>query len=243
MKTLLRCFLSTICIFSVFFADLALSASNFETSSELTTLYRAARKVISDNQALINTADVADKGLSGEAVVQKTLTNYQAQTGTMLEMSTLTEAQAAMLKAVREVMDENQALINEQGVGFKGFLPAVFARHVATSFSEKMDGQMTIKLTAPKAYVRNRSNRPDKWEANIIESMFKASSYEKGKPFAEEQQVKGKAAYRFILPEYYGASCLGCHGEPKGTKDITGGKREGGKLNELGGAISLTIFK
>ena len=52
----------------------------------------------------------------------------------------------------------------------------------------------------------------------------------------------GKQAYRLILPEYYKQSCLACHGQPKGAIDITGGKKEGGRLGELGGAISVVIF-
>ncbi|MZG53965.1 MAG: DUF3365 domain-containing protein [Nitrospinae bacterium] len=53
---------------------------------------------------------------------------------------------------------------------------------------------------------------------------------------------KGKDAFRLILPEYYKQACLNCHGEPKGSKDITGGKKEGSKLGELGGAISFAIY-
>ena len=49
-------------------------------------------------------------------------------------------------------------------------------------------------------------------------------------------------AFRLLIPEYYGKSCLGCHGEPKGERDITGGKKEGGRLGELGGAISVSIY-
>ena len=30
---------------------------------------------------------------------------------------------------------------------------------------------------------------------------------------------------------------------PKGERDITGGKKEGGQLGELGGAISVLIFQ
>jgi len=102
---------------------------------------------------------------------------------------------------------------------------------------------MKMELTAPKNYVRNRANRPDKWEHNVIESKFRDAAYMKGASFFESVSYKGRDAYRFILPEYYKASCLGCHGEPKGEKDITGGKKEGGKLGELGGAISLVIYE
>jgi len=235
--------LPIIFIIALLLPEISFALSKDDISKELTTLYRAARKVISDNQGHINKVDIGHKGLSGKAVSAMALENYTKASGKKLVLSKLTDAQQNMLTAVKEIMDENQDLINEEGVGFKGFLPAIFARQVATRFSSKMSGKMKIKLTAPKKYVRNRANRPDKWEHNVIETMFKSADYQKGMPFSEQANVKGKAAYRFLLPEYYGPSCLGCHGEPKGERDISGGKKEGGVLGELGGAISLIIFQ
>ncbi|HLD68746.1 MAG TPA: DUF3365 domain-containing protein [Pseudomonas sp.] len=217
------------------------------TSKDLTLIFRAARKVISDSQDLINDASKGDKGLSPTAVIEQTKVNYKVAAGKDLDLSDdgspAAKARTALLDAVQTTMSEAQPLINEQGKGFKGFLPAVFGGRVATNFSAAMTGTFAIKLTAPKAYVRNRANRPDEWENNVIETMFKQASYEKGKAYAETVAVKGKPAYRYILPEYYGPSCLSCHGDPKGEIDISGGKKEGGKLDELGGAISLIIYQ
>lgn len=50
------------------------------------------------------------------------------------------------------------------------------------------------------------------------------------------------AACRFILSEHYGQSCLVCHGGPKGETDISDGRKEGGVLAKLGGAISKIIY-
>lgn len=226
----------------------ALAADDVEaTGKDLTLIFRSARKVISDNQDLINDASKGDKGLSAAAVIEQTKVNYQAAAGTALNLtddgSPTAKARAALINAVQATMDEAQALINEPGKGFKGFLPAVFGGRVASNFSAAMAGTFAIKLTAPKAYVRNRANRPDEWEDKVIETMFKQPGYEKGKAYGEAVPVKGKAAYRYILPEYYGPSCLACHGDPKGEVDITGGKKEGAKLDELGGAISLIIYQ
>lgn len=225
----------------------ALAADNEALGKELTTLFRAARKVISDNQDLINDASKGNKGLPGDKVVELTKSNFQQAAGAPLNLkndgSVEAKARLAMIAAVREVMSEAQPLINEQGKGFKGFLPAVFAARVAGKFSQAMGGKITIKLTAPKAYLRNRANRPDDWESKVIETMFKSPSYARGKPYFETTTVAGKPSYRYILPEYYGPSCLACHGEPKGATDISGGKKEGAKLDELGGAISLVIVQ
>lgn len=213
-------------------------------SKEMTTMFRSARGVISKNQKHINNADIGDKGLSGDAVVAKAKENYKAATGNDFTIGegNKGEAQQAMLQAIIDTMNKAQPLINEQGKGFKGFLPAIFARQVATNFTSNMDGKAVIKLTAPKSYVRNRKNRPDDWESSVIEDKFKDAGYEKGKPFQENTTHKGKQAFRYILPEYYNESCLSCHGGTKGDRDITGGKMEGGKLGELGGAISLVLY-
>ena len=122
-----RC-LSILCCIVILMPDISYAKSQDETSQDLTTLYRAARKVISDNQAHINKVDIADKGLSGKAVSAMALDNYTNATGNKLSLTSLSFAEQAMIAAVKEVMDENQDLINEKDVGFKGFLPAIFAR-------------------------------------------------------------------------------------------------------------------
>ncbi|PCJ99344.1 MAG: histidine kinase [Zetaproteobacteria bacterium] len=233
-------------VIGAFSAPAAFASTNEEIAKDMATLFRSARGVIAKNQKHINDPEVGDKGLSADVVVTKALENYKNATGHDLEIVAGTQSGTflqAELDAIRSVMDENQDLINEKGKGFKGFLPAIFAAHVASKTSETLAGKAEIKLTAPKEFVRNRKNRPDKWEHNIIETMFKSPDHPKDKTFSENTEKKGKKAFRFILPEYYKEGCLGCHGEPKGELDITGGKKEGGKLGQLGGAISVTIYE
>ena len=228
-------------------AQAALSKKDkVDIGTEITTIYRAARGVIAKNQKLINDASKGDKGLTADVVIAKTKENYKKATGKDFKMaptgSLKEETQTALLNSIKEVMNNAQPLINEKGKGLKGFLPAIFAKQMGDGFNKNINGKAYIKLTAPKNYVRNRANRPDKWEANIIESKFKDPGYEKNKVFVGDAKHKGKPAFRLILPEYYKEACLNCHGEPKGSKDITGGKKEGGKLGELGGAISFVIY-
>jgi len=239
-------FIATAAVAATMFIAPASFAGDEDAAKEMATLFRSARGVIAKNQAHINNTDIGDKGLSADKVLAEAKANYKAATGSDLVVDTSTQTGQfvqAELDAIAAVMNENQALINEQGKGFKGFLPAVFAANVASKTSATLHGQAEIKLTAPKSYVRNRKNRPDAWESNVIETMFKDPSYPKNKTFSEVTDKKGKQAFRFILPEYYKESCLKCHGDPKGELDITGGKKEGGKLGELGGAISVTIYK
>ena len=223
------------------------AATDEETALSLATLLRASRAVIGKNQKHINDPNVGDKGLSADAVVKAAKANYEKAAGHSLDSIDAKSAQGkllqAELQAIIEVMDKAQENINQKGKGLKGFLPAVFARLVTQKFKASAAGAATLKLTAPKSYVRNRANRPDKWESNVIETKFRTAGHPKNQHVTMTGKVKGKDAFRLILPEYYKQGCLACHGEPKGEKDITGGKKEGGKLGEAGGAISVVIFK
>jgi hypothetical protein len=215
-----------------------------EVALSLASLLRASRAVISKNQQHINNPCIGDKGLSAGAVVAKAKENYKKAAGGDLDAIDPASPHGKLIKAelqaITDVMNEAQGLINEKGKGLKGFLPAVYARQVTQKFNP---AAAALKLTAPKNYIRNQANSPDKWEDNVIESKFKAAGHPKGQHVSETTTFKGKQAFRLILPEYYKESCLACHGEPKGEKDITGGTKEGAKLGELGGAISVVLFK
>ena len=236
------------CSLAVGYGQTARAADDLEqVALNLVTLLRSARAVISDNQGHINDASLGDKGLTGAAVVAKAKENFKKATGhdisEYLGKGLQGELLQVELDAIAAVMTEAQEVINEKGRGFKGFLPAIFARQVTEKFRAGTSKKADLKLTAPKNYVRNRANKPDKWEHAVIEERFKSDGYPTGQPFGEKAMKKGRPAYRLILPEYYKASCLSCHGDPKGERDITGGKKEGGKLGELGGAISVAIFE
>ncbi|KMP10298.1 hypothetical protein UR09_06715 [Candidatus Nitromaritima sp. SCGC AAA799-A02] len=126
--TLLAIFISGL----MFLPNEAIALSDADKAAigtEITTLYRAARGVIAKNQGLINDASKGDKGLSADAVIAATKENYKKATGkdfAMADKSTLMgETQAALLGAIKQVMDDAQPLINEKGKGLKGFLPAI----------------------------------------------------------------------------------------------------------------------
>jgi len=46
---------------------------------------------------------------------------------------------------------------------------------------------------------------------------------------------------RVMDPEYASASCLTCHGGPKGERDMSGMKKEGWKEGDLAGAVSVIL--
>jgi hypothetical protein len=213
----------------------------------LADLLRAARAVISAKQELINDPTVGDKGLTGEVVIAETITRFVDTAGmdptTVDPDSRMGQLFEAQIAAVKEVMDEAQESINQPGVGFKGFVPAIFARLVNERFKEKVGDRAEIKVTAPAVLVRNRMARPDEWESEHIDKQLLAPDWPEGQVFSTMAESDGREAFRMLVPEYYTAGCLTCHGEPQGEIDVTGYPKEGGKLGDLGGVISITLFR
>ncbi len=228
-------------------APLAATDGDTEIAMRLANLLRSARTVISSNQDVINNPDVGDKGLTGEKVLADAVALYKEKTGEDLSALDASTPEGRLLQAqmdaIRTVMDENQETINAKGVGFKGFIPAVFARLVNETFVNSVGDQARVKVTAPENLVRNRKARPDAWETAVIEDDLKKPDWPKGQPFSQIVDVDGKSAFRILVPEYYAPSCLACHGEPAGEVDVTGYPKEGGKEGDLGAAISIILFK
>lgn len=225
----------------------AADAAEIEIALSLADMLRAAREVISDNQALINDPNVGEKGLTGDVVLAKSVEKYRRATGEDVAALDPQSRKAKLLQgqmeAIREIIDENQSTMNEKGLGFKGIIPAVIGRLVSERFNEKMMPDAAMKVTAPIELVRNRKALPDSWERKIIESRFLQPSWERGEMFSEAVDSRGRPAARILVPEYYSASCLACHGEVKGETDITGYPKEGGREGDLGGVISITLYK
>jgi hypothetical protein len=213
----------------------------------LAEMLRDARTVVSNNQNLINNPDIGDKGLTGKKILDEAVQRYKSEMGVdptgIDPQSRNGRLLRAMMESIVEVVDANQETINAKGIGFKGFIPAVFGRLVSEAFARNAEGEAEIKVTAPVELVRNRKARPDSWEASIINAKLLAPDWPRGNPYFSMAEAKGRAAYRVMVPEYYAESCLTCHGSPKGEMDITGYPKEGGKAGDLGAVISITLYR
>jgi hypothetical protein len=222
-------------------------AGEAELGQHLADLLRAGRSVVSAHQDLINDPAIGDKGIDGDSVVEEAIAIYTNKVGAPPVSAETPERERrlseALIASMREVVDEHEAEIDTEGVGFKAFIPAVYGRLVGERFAEKVGDEALIKVTAPDNLVRNRKARPDDWERQVIEAHLISSGWPRGQAFTEEVQVKGRPAFRMLMPEYYSASCLTCHGEPAGEVDVTGYPKEGGQEGDLAGAISITLFE
>ncbi len=228
-------------------ADEAAPADDQAIAASLAKMLQAARSVISNNQPLINDPSIGDKGLSGKVVLARTLEVYRTNTGTDPLTGDQTSRAARLLHdemdSIVEVVDANQDTINAKGVGFKAFIPAVFARLVDEAFARRAGAEASVKVTAPQDLVRNRKSLPDAFENSVITGKFLAPAWPKGQAYEEVVADGDHHEFRMLVPEYYATSCLACHGSPKGSLDITGYPREGASAGDLGGVISIILAK
>ena len=218
-----------------------------QIARSLASMLSAGRTVVSRHQDSINDANLANKGFDSKSVLSEAIKIYRGSDGvdplSIDPNSRHGKLIRMQMDAIAEVIDAHQQTINRKGVGFKGFIPAVFGRLTNESFGRRAAGLAEMKVTAPPKFVRNAKAKADDWEAGVIRDKLLLASWPKDQPFAAVTQVKGKTAHRTAVPEYYGTSCLSCHGSPQGEIDITGYPKEGGKEGDLGGIISITLFK
>ncbi|MGH7256529.1 MAG: c-type heme family protein, partial [Nitrospirales bacterium] len=140
-----------------------LAAKEEQTAQQLIRLLQVGRMVVSNHQDLINDPDTADKGFTGDYLQGRMRQLFHQETGidpAVPDGSFRSELFLALLESAKAVIDTYQPVINKQGIGFKGVLPAVFARRVGEEFYERTG--VRLKLTATE--VRYPANKPDGFE-------------------------------------------------------------------------------
>ena len=194
----------------------------------------AGRGVVARNQDLINDPSKGNKGFTPDLVQAAMLENFKKITGK--DVSELPPSVQSVLNqvidAARMSVQMNQERINKKGTAFKMYIPAVFGRETGQILKARTD--INIKQTTFK--YRNAYNQPDPFEKKVLEK-FEAPDYPKGKGYGEF--LNGR--YRYMRPIYIKKACLKCHGSPKGQKDISGHVKEGYKIGDLRGAISVSF--
>jgi len=215
-----------------------------ETGRLLAVLLDAGRVTVGANLSLINDPDKGDKGFTAD-VFEKQLTEKFKDRAKVnladLKNEKVPELAKKLLpqlvEASKGVVADYQPVINKQGMGYKGFIPATFGTQAAAKFRAKTG--VYLKQTANPA--RNPKNTPDDFELKALAKFAEASYPRQGEKIISEA-VDGGKAVRVMLPLFYGKGCLGCHGEPKGEKDISGYMKEGAKEGDMGGAISVKLM-
>ena len=215
------------------------ASNEAEMAEHLIELMKIGRGVVAEHQASIDDTAKAKKGFTADFFGNQVMERFKKKTKIDLRIpSVVPQANIylALVEAEREVVDEAQLIINRPGIGFKGFIPAMFARKTGERFYKKSG----VKLKLTGIDYRNISNRPDDFESEVLR-MFSDPRHPKGQPYVRNTTVEGKAVLRMMDPEYAAVSCLSCHGTPKGERDITGMRKEGWKEGDFAGAISLVL--
>lgn len=226
-------------------AQQEVSDEELRIARNLASMLQSARTVISLHQDDINDPAGGDKGITGDVILAEVLTRFTAETGVDPMALDTASYEGRLLKAqmesIVEVMDANQATINAKGIGFKGLIPATFARLINEAFGRRAGEEASVKVTAPPELVRNRQSRPDAWEEEAIRDYLRDPSWPRGQVHSGIDETLGKVRVRIMVPEYYAQSCMSCHGGPKGEIDMTGYPKEGAAEDDLGGVISIRL--
>ena len=211
-----------------------------ETARLIATLLSTGRVVIDRNQTLIDDPNKGAKGFTPDVFERQVVNEFRTRTGVDLTKPTsdhlpsgTTNLLRALLDASKEVVAEAQPVINQQGVGYKNFIPATFGSQVAGRFSARSGIQLKQTTLEP----RNPKNAPDPYEEAVLRRLLTQPS----QSVTISEVETGNHKLRVLTPIYYTRDCLACHGGPAGEVDISGYRKEGAEEGDLAGAISVSI--
>jgi methyl-accepting chemotaxis protein len=106
-------------------------------------------------------------------------------------------------------------------------VPVVTAMQVAAAKAQESG----YTFRAPKMMPRNPQNTPTDLEREVLEEL--TSKHLAEKIVIEKDQI------RYFKPIRLTTECLYCHGDPAGSKDVTGGTKEGWREGEIHGAFEI----
>ncbi|MDK2986211.1 MAG: two-component system, NarL family, sensor histidine kinase BarA [Clostridia bacterium] len=155
----------------------------------------------------------------------------------LIELREKAQVITKQLQATREFIARNQDRINYDSEGnfeFKYLNPAAVGRGVGDIFGMWTD--YSIKQT--RINYRNPHNAPDQFE---IKALQKFAAEPDLQEIWAEDNIDGKKVFRYIIPLKVKESCLPCHGQPKGEIDVAGYHKEGYKVGDLAGVVSLIM--
>jgi Protein of unknown function (DUF3365) len=211
------------------------------TARLLAVLLDSGRNVINEHLVLFDEQGKTEKDFTPDLFERQLLEVFRSRSGTDLrdlESARIPVRAKKLLKELvvvsTQVVVEAQPEINRRDGGLKEFIPAIFGSRVSTRFTERTHVRLKQTSLAP----RNPLNAPDAVERTAL-ATFADPSYPLEKVISEVTAKSG--SLRLMFPLYTTRKCLDCHGDPKGELDRTGYPREGLKLGQNAGAISVVI--
>jgi len=214
----------------------------FETTARLlAVLLDSGRNVINEHLVLLDEQERTEKDFTADLFERQLVDVFRSRSGIDLQDLETARIPAGAKKLLKElvliskqVVAEAQPEINRRGGVTKEFIPAIFGARVGIRFTERTHVRLKQTALAP----RNPLNGPDAVERTALEA-FADPSYPLEKVISEITAKSG--SFRLMFPLYTTRNCLDCHGDPKGELDRTGYPREGLRLGQNAGAISVVI--
>ena len=164
-------------------------------------------------------------------------TSLNSQSRMVDELREQGQALAQEMDAVWEFMASNQHRLEQvsfaENGAYQGLHCAIAGRSIAALFTSQTDYTIRFVNNEP----RNPADEPDEFEAAALEAFNERGAIE----YYAVSDYQGEDSFRYLAPMTITKNCLECHGEPAGEIDVTGYAKEGWKLGDVGGAISIVM--
>jgi signal transduction histidine kinase len=146
----------------------------------------------------------------------------------------LTQEMNAVWSFMAANQDQLQLIAYSETGSYKGLHCAIVGRSVGLIFSRETNYTTRFVNFNP----RNLGDTPDDFESQALTAFLENPEVSEYYAFTE---YDGMGVFRYSAPMNIEENCLECHGEPKGELDMTGAPKEGWKIGDVGGAISIVI--
>ena len=141
------------------------------------------------------------------------------------------------MQAVWDYVDDAQTAINTNADGsydFKDVYCAVAGKGIARRFTMNSEG---YAIRYVRDDPRSSTDVPDSFEAEALRRFEEGEASE----HYGMTELDGAPVFRYASALVIKRNCLECHGEPAGEKDVTGFLKEGMRMGDIGGAVSMVI--
>ncbi|MDR1184362.1 MAG: DUF3365 domain-containing protein, partial [Coriobacteriales bacterium] len=121
---------------------------------------------------------------------------------------------------------------------FKNIYCAIAGKSVAKLFMQENDYEIRYVSFTP----RYSNAYPDDFEAEALNEFAPPPpSNTTTTEYYDITTYRERDVFRYASPIYVRESCLSCHGDPAGELDVTGHAKEGLKVGDIAGAISIIM--
>ena len=139
------------------------------------------------------------------------------------------------MDAVWKFFEVNQSYFAKDESGNYQMYCVIAAKSVSMFFTN--DSDCVVHYT--NLTTRRESDAPDEFETEALKALSADPTLIEY--YAMDVQDGGQRVFRYVKPLFAGDSCLECHGEPAGELDPFGFEKEGMKLGDIAGAVSITM--